>query len=108
MAIKDKTPFILGEQPDPTLAPLALQVLFVFTCAALWVGLSSSLQEIVKESAIYLRERLVNLGLLAYLASKVTILSILAIAQTLLMVVVIIIGFKSPDFIDGCSDYHRL
>jgi ABC-type multidrug transport system ATPase subunit len=97
LAIKDKTPFILGEQPDPTIAPLALQVLFVFTCAALWVGLSSSLQEIVKEAAIYLRERLVNLGLLAYLASKVTILSILAIAQTLLMVVVIIIGFKSRE-----------
>jgi ABC transport system ATP-binding/permease protein len=97
LAIKDKTPFILGEQPDPTLAPLALQVLFVFTCAALWVGLSSSLQEIVKEAAIYLRERLVNLGLMAYLASKVTILSILAIAQTLLMVIVILIGFKSPE-----------
>lgn len=97
LAIKDKTPFILGEQPDPTLAPLALQVLFVFTCAALWVGLSSSLQEIVKEAAIYLRERLVNLRLLAYLASKVTILSILAIAQSLLMVVVILIGFKPPE-----------
>ncbi|BAY09838.1 ATP-binding cassette domain-containing protein [Calothrix sp. NIES-2098] len=97
LAIKDKAPFILGEQPDPKLAPLALQVLFVFTCAALWVGLSSSLQEIVKESAIYFRERLVNLGLLAYLGSKVTILSILAIAQTLLIVTVILIGFKSPD-----------
>lgn len=97
LAIQDKTPFVLGEQPDPTLAPLALQVLFVFTCAALWVGLSSSLQEIVKEAAIYLRERLVNLGLLAYLGSKMTILSILAIAQTLLMVLVIHIGFKSPE-----------
>ncbi|WP_341524969.1 ATP-binding cassette domain-containing protein [Nostoc sp. UHCC 0302] len=96
LALKDKTAFVLGDKPDPSLAPLALRVLFVFTCAALWVGLSSSLQEIVKESAIYLRERLVNLGLLAYLSSKVTILSGLAIVQTLLMVVVIFIGFKSP------------
>ncbi|MBD2205816.1 ATP-binding cassette domain-containing protein [Calothrix sp. FACHB-1219] len=96
LAIKDKIPFVLGAEPDPKLAPLALQVLFVFTCAALWVGLSSSLQEIVKEAAIYLRERLVNLGLLAYLSSKVTILSILAIAQTLLMLIVILVGFKSP------------
>lgn len=62
----------------------------------MWVGLSSSLQEIVKESAIYLRERLVNLGLFAYLGSKVRILSGLALLQTLLIVAVILVGFKSP------------
>ncbi|BAZ01384.1 FHA domain-containing protein [Tolypothrix tenuis PCC 7101] len=97
LALRDKTPFVAGDEADSTLASLALQVLFVFTCAALWVGLSSSLQEIVKESAIYIRERLVNLGLLAYLASKVTILSALAIVQTLLMVAIILLGFKSPE-----------
>lgn len=96
IAIGKKNPLVLGEQPDPTLAPLALRVLFVFTCAALWVGLSSSLQEIVKESAIYLRERLVNLGLFAYLSSKVAILSVLAGLQTLLITVVILLFFKSP------------
>ncbi|MFN6472463.1 MAG: ATP-binding cassette domain-containing protein [Nostoc sp. SerVER01] len=96
-AIRDQDPLVLGEQPDPALAPLALRVLFVFTCAALWVGLSSSLQEIVKESAIYLRERLVNLGLFAYLGSKVAILSLLAGLQTLLMTVVIFLFFKSPE-----------
>ncbi|MBW4680521.1 MAG: ATP-binding cassette domain-containing protein [Microcoleus vaginatus WJT46-NPBG5] len=96
LAIRDKNPLILGDEPDPTLAPLALRVLFVFTCAAIWVGLSTSLQEIVKESAIYLRERLVNLGLFPYLGSKVLILSGLALLQTLLMVGVILIGFKSP------------
>ncbi|MEA5576527.1 ATP-binding cassette domain-containing protein [Anabaena sp. UHCC 0451] len=96
LAMKDKTPFVLGDESDPALASLALRVLFVFTCAGLWVGFSSSLQEIVKESAIYLRERLVNLGLFAYLGSKITILSGLALAQTLLILIVIIIGFKSP------------
>ena len=93
-AIRDKNPLI-GD-PEPTLAPLALRVLFVFTCACLWVGLSSSLQEIVKESAIYIRERLVNLGLFAYLSSKVIVLGLLAIFQTLLIVAVIILGFESP------------
>jgi len=95
LAIRNKDPLI--GTPEATLAPLALRVLFVFTCAAIWVGLSSSLQEIVKESAIYLRERLVNLGLFAYLGSKVTILSGLAVLQTLLMVGVIMIGFKDPE-----------
>jgi ABC-type multidrug transport system ATPase subunit len=97
LALRDKNPLILGSTPDPTLAPLALRVLFVFTCAAIWVGLSSSLQEIVKESAIYLRERLVNLELIPYLGSKVVILGGLALLQTLLMVGVILFGFKSPE-----------
>jgi ABC-type multidrug transport system ATPase subunit len=44
IALKDIHPLVLQALPDATLAPLALRVLFVFTCAALWVGLSSSLQ----------------------------------------------------------------
>lgn len=96
LAIRGKNPLFPASEPDPTLAPLALRVLFVFTCAAIWVGLSSSLQEIVKESAIYLRERLVNLGLFSYLGSKVLVLSGLAALQTLLIAAVILIGFKSP------------
>lgn len=96
LALKDEHPFVLPEQPDANLAPLALRVLFVFTCAALWVGLSSSLQEIVKEAAIYLRERLANLGLFAYLGSKLTVLSGLALLQTLLISLVILLLFRSP------------
>ncbi len=95
-ALRDKDPFTLGTKPDVGLPGLALQVLFVFTCAALWVGLSSSLQEIVKEAAIYLRERLVNLRIVSYIGSKVTVLAILAIFQTLLILLTISIGFKSP------------
>ncbi|GAX42594.1 FHA domain-containing protein [Tolypothrix sp. NIES-4075] len=96
IALKDIHPLILPAKPDATLAPLALRVLFVFTCAALWVGLSSSLQEIVKEAAIYLRERLVNLSLFAYLGSKLTILSGLAFLQTLLIYLIVLGLFKSP------------
>ncbi len=97
LATRNQQPLVLGEQPDASLAPLALRVLFIFTCAALWVGLSSSLQEIVKESAIYLRERLVNLSLFAYLISKVGVLSVLAFLQAVLIVFVILICFKSPE-----------
>ncbi|MEH2434452.1 MAG: ATP-binding cassette domain-containing protein [Nostoc sp.] len=96
LALRDQNPLVLGDKPDAALASLALRVLFVFTCAVLWVGLSSSLQEIVKESAIYLRERLVNLSLFAYLSSKVAILAGLAVLQTLLMAIIILIFFKSP------------
>lgn len=96
-AIRDREPFILPTDPDPTLAPLALRVLFVFTCAAIWVGLSGSLQTIVREAAIYLRERLVNLGLIPYLGSKVLVLAGLALIQTILMTAVILLGFESPE-----------
>ncbi|MBW4467265.1 MAG: ATP-binding cassette domain-containing protein [Pegethrix bostrychoides GSE-TBD4-15B] len=96
LAVRNKDPLVLGAEPDPTLAPLALRVLFVFTCAAIWVGLSGSLQEIVKEAAIYARERLVNLGISAYLSSKLLVLGGLALLQALLMLAIILIGFKSP------------
>ena len=95
LVMKGKDPLVLGNV-DPSSAPLALRVLFIFTCAALWVGLFSSLQEIVKESAIYFRERLVNLNLFTYIGSKVIVLSSLAMLQTLLMTIFILIFFKSP------------
>jgi ABC-type multidrug transport system ATPase subunit/ABC-type transport system involved in multi-copper enzyme maturation permease subunit len=101
LAIRNQDPLLLTDANDFELAskaaPLALKVLFVFSCASLWVGLSSSLQEIVKETDIYRRERLVNLGLLAYLGSKILILAGLALIQTILISIIILIGFKAPD-----------
>ncbi len=82
--------------PDALRAGLALKVLFVFTCAAIWVGLAGSLQEIVKESAIYLRERLVNLRLSAYIGSKVAVLAALAAIQSILVTLVVLVGFRAP------------
>lgn len=96
LAVKNNAAFLLPEIPDPSLAPMATKILFVFTCASLWVGLSGALQEIVKEMPIYVRERLVNLSLPAYLGSKVAVLSAIAIAQSLLISLVIMIAFKSP------------
>ena len=96
LAVKNHSAFILPETPDIMLAPMATKILFVFTCASLWVGLSGALQEIVKEMPIYVRERLVNLSLPAYLGSKVAVLSAIAVAQSLLISLVIIIAFKSP------------
>lgn len=96
IAIRDKEPLIIPQELEASLAPLALRVLFVFTSAALWVGLSTSLQEIVKEADIYLRERLVNLGLFSYLGSKLLVLGTLAVIQTILMTGAILLGFESP------------
>ncbi|MBE9032059.1 ATP-binding cassette domain-containing protein [filamentous cyanobacterium LEGE 11480] len=96
LANQDQQPLVTGSEADPNLAGLALKVLFVFTCAAIWIGLAGSLQEIVKEKAIYTRERLVNLGIPAYISSKVMVLGGLAIVQTGLMCLVVLIGFEAP------------
>ncbi len=94
--LRDETPLKKLEPPEITQGPLALKVLFIFSCIGIWVGLSSSVREIVKEAAIYARERLINLGLFPYLGSKVFIRSGLTLLQTLLIVVAVLVGFKSP------------
>ncbi len=97
LALQGENPLAEPSTPvDPAQGPLALKVLFVFTCATIWVGLSSTAQTIVKEANIYLRERLVNLRLMPYLGSKFSIHAGLAVIQTLLLVIVIILSFESP------------
>ncbi|MFM2432521.1 MAG: hypothetical protein RLZZ511_3735 [Cyanobacteriota bacterium] len=96
LATRNQQPLVPSASDDAGLAGLALKVLFVFTCAAIWVGLSGSLQAIVREQAVYARERLVNLQIPAYLGSKAVVLGGLAVVQALLICCVVTIGFQSP------------
>jgi ABC-type multidrug transport system ATPase subunit len=95
-AVREKIPFAQLDTPDIARPRLALSVLFVFTCAQLWVGLSETAQAIVRENTIYARERLADLGILPYLFSKFTLYSGLALLQSILITTAIILGFKSP------------
>jgi ABC-type multidrug transport system ATPase subunit len=56
-------------------------LLYILTITILWFGCNNAAKEIVKEEAIYARERAVNLGILPYLASKFLVLSVLSAAQ---------------------------
>ncbi|ARV61531.1 maltooligosyl trehalose synthase [Nostocales cyanobacterium HT-58-2] len=96
--LQGETPLQRLDQAELSQNSLALKVLFIFSCIGIWIGLSSSVREIVKESAIYARERLINLGLLPYLGSKVLIRFGLALLQTLLIVLAVVVGFKSPEY----------
>jgi ABC transport system ATP-binding/permease protein len=89
------TPFV--GSPNVNRSAMALKILFIFTCINIWVGLASSLQEIIKEAAIYLRERLVNLGLFTYVGSKVLTLGGLAAIQSCLISAIVLIFFAHPD-----------
>jgi ABC-type multidrug transport system ATPase subunit len=72
--------------------------LFLVLLAALWFGCSNAVREIVGEWAVYQRERMVGLNLLAYLAAKLTVLGGLCVVQgsVLLGVVHWGCGLKGP------------
>ena len=69
--------------------------MFFVVVSAVWFGTSNSAREIVTERAIYLRERMVNLGLFNYVFSKFIILSLICVLQCtiLLGIVFFSLGF---------------
>jgi ABC-type multidrug transport system permease subunit len=68
---------------------------FFMVVSALWFGTSNAAREIVSERAIYLRERMVNLGLFNYVMSKFILLSMFCVVQCtmLLSIVFFALGF---------------
>lgn len=84
LARRDLVPFCAGARARDHAAAI-----FFLVVAAVWFGTSNAAREIVSERAIYLRERMVNLGLLNYVASKYVLLSLLCVVQcaTLLAIV---------------------
>ena len=67
----------------------AQRALFLLSFIAILFGVLNSSREIVKETAIYQRERTVNLGIVPYLLSKITVLGILALFQSAVLVLVV-------------------
>jgi ABC transport system ATP-binding/permease protein len=62
-------------------------VYFVLAIVAVWFGTSVSAREIVRERAIYQRERMVNLGLVPYLGSKLFVIGVIVALQCFLLFV---------------------
>ncbi len=69
--------------------------IFFLIVAAVWFGTSNAAREIVSERSIYLRERMVNLGLLNYVMSKYLLLAGFCVIQctVLLAIVFFTLGF---------------
>jgi hypothetical protein len=61
-------------------------VLFIMAFSAILFGCINSAREFVKEAHIYRRERAVNLGIVPYMASKIAVLSLLCLLQSLFLV----------------------
>jgi ABC-type multidrug transport system ATPase subunit/pSer/pThr/pTyr-binding forkhead associated (FHA) protein len=70
--------------------------LFLLTIYCLLVGGLAQMREIVKEGDIYKRERLVNLKIFPYVASKIWVAVILALYQAVAYTVIRYIAFDMP------------
>ena len=58
---------------------------FVLALVSIWFGTSVASREIIRERAVYTRERMVNLRLLPYVASKLFVLSLIVSIQCVLL-----------------------
>jgi ABC transport system ATP-binding/permease protein len=72
----------------------AQKILFIMAFAAVMFGCINGAREIVKEAPIYRRERAVNLGLAPYMFSKIIVLGVLCLLQSLVLVV--LVDLKAP------------
>jgi len=70
----------------------ASTVTFLLAIVATWFGTSNAAREVVKELAIYRRERMINLRLAPYVFSKLAVLCGISLVQGLLLVGIVGIG----------------
>lgn len=60
-------------------------LLFALSCSAFWVGMLNAIQEICKERTILKREYMTGLSLSAYVTSKIIVLGVLCLIQSVLI-----------------------
>lgn len=64
---------------------MSKSLLFALSCSAFWVGMLNAIQEICKERTIMKREYMTGLSLSSYILSKIFILGVLCLIQSLLI-----------------------
>lgn len=82
---------------------ITLGVLFMMIISSVWFGVNNAAREIVREKEIFLREKLFNIKVSTYLLSKLITLTILAIIQTGLFVLIIQLRYSFEEITLGHS-----
>jgi ABC-type multidrug transport system ATPase subunit len=100
----------VGEMENPRYTYI---LLFILVMVVLWFGCNNAAKEIVKEEAIYARERSVNLGIVPYLASKFLVLGVITAVHALLLLVLVfgpmhLLAWLDPGGYTVPSPAHRL
>lgn len=95
----------------PSGAPLSLDDLtrkltimhFLMVVAAIWFGCNNAARDIVGEWAVYQRERMVSLKLPSYIFSKLAVLFVVGLFQSLVMLAIVYFGcsLKGNFFIEA-------
>lgn len=62
-------------------------LLFALSCSAFWIGMLNAIQEICKERTILKREYMTGLSLSSYIISKIVVLGMLCLLQSLILTV---------------------
>lgn len=67
-------------------------LLFIIIISSVWFGLNNSVREIVSEKTIFKKERLLGLKIIPYVFSKFIILSMMALLQVTILVLIVNYG----------------
>ena len=80
-------------------------IMFTLSCAAIWIGLFNSIQEVCKERSILKREYMANLSLPVYMGSKVLVQAVIGLIQAVLLSVTFL--FLSDLLKEGVDVWHE-
>lgn len=72
-------------------------MIFALSCAAIWLGIFNTIQEVCKERVILKREHMAGLGLTVYVFSKLLVQLIIGFFQSVILVTVFILVLESPE-----------
>ncbi len=86
-------PFLVAED--------TMKLMFAFACAAFWVGIFNSIQEVSKERRIYEREQFTGVKPVPYIMSKLTVVGMLCLIQTAIMTAMLIFFTGTTATVDG-------
>lgn len=76
----------------------AQRVVFLLALSAVFLGANNAAQEIVKELPIYIRERMAGVRIVPYVLSKCVVLAVLALVQSILLVVFALYSIGLPPY----------
>lgn len=72
-------------------------MIFALSCAAIWLGIFNTIQEVCKERVILKREHMAGLGLTVYVFSKLLVQIITGFLQSVILVTVFVLVLESPE-----------
>ncbi|MBQ9359472.1 MAG: ATP-binding cassette domain-containing protein [Lachnospiraceae bacterium] len=81
-----------------------MKLMFAFSCAAFWIGIFNSVQEISKERNIFEREKFTGVRAVPYVLSKFVIIGIICLVQTVIMQLLFNFFSNTTATVDGNID----